>query len=157
MPSFFVSLIFYLLRLAMAKFHHYLNFNGQTEEAFHFYTKVFDKELHGEVMRFKDVPDLPNLNPGEENKVMHVGFELADGVFLMGTDCLESLGQKAVMGTNQYICIGPDSFEQAERWFNRLAEGGKVGQPLAKQFWGAVYGDLTDKFGVQWMVNFEEK
>lgn len=141
----------------MAKFHHYLNFNGQTEEAFHFYIKVFDKQFQGDILRFKSVPGMDHLSEEEGNQIMHVGFELDEGVFLMGTDCLVSMGQKAEMGNNHFICIGPDSMEQAELWFNRLAEGGKIGQPLKKEFWGSVYGDLTDRFGVKWMINFDEK
>lgn len=141
----------------MAKFHHYVNFNGQTEEAFHFYAQVFETALHGEIMRFNSVPGMEHLSAEEGNKVMHVGLELGEGIFLMGTDCLESMGQKAHMGNHHFICISPDNLEQAERWFGRLAEGGTIGQPLKKEFWGSVYGDLTDKFGIRWMVNYDEK
>ena len=60
-------------------------------------------------------------------------------------------------GNNFYICIGPDSEDQAKKIFSALAEGGKIGQPLQMQVWGDLYGDLTDKFGIKWMVNYNPK
>lgn len=139
----------------MAKFHHYLNFNGNTEEAFQFYQSIFGGEFEGGIMRFKDMPMDQPISEADGNKVMHIGLALGDGLYLMGTDCLESLDQKAVFGTNTYICIGPDTEEQARTWFTALAVGGKISMPLENMPWGALYGDLTDKYGVQWMVNFE--
>jgi PhnB protein len=70
----------------------------------------------------------------------------------MGTDVLESMPQ-VIFGTNSSICISADSEEEARRLFDKLAVDGNVGMPLEKMFWGSLFGFLTDKFGVQWMVD----
>jgi PhnB protein len=75
----------------------------------------------------------------------------------MGTDTLESMGQKLTIGNNISIAIQPDSKAEAEKLFNGLSAGGKVTMPLQDTFWGAYFGMLTDKFGIQWMVNFDNK
>src|SRR3989344_3350891 len=89
----------------------------------------------------------------DENKIMHVGLKIGDN-WLMGTDTLESLGQKLIQGNNSYIMIAPESKEEADRLFNGLSAGGKIEMPLADQVWGDYYGSFTDKFGVRWMVNY---
>lgn len=139
----------------MAKFHHYLNFNGNTEEAFLFYQSIFGGEFEGGIMRFKDMPEEEGMSAEDKEKVMHIGMSLGDGLYLMGNDCLESFGQKVIFGTNQYICVSPDTEEDARLWFAKLAEGGTVQAALEPQFWAKLYGSLTDKFGVQWMVNLD--
>jgi PhnB protein len=75
----------------------------------------------------------------------------------MGTDALESMGQSVRTGDNFSLSISADSMEEATRLFNALAAGGKVTMPLDKAFWGAYFGLLTDPFGVQWMVVYDEK
>ena len=87
---------------------------------------------------------------------MHVALPIGNGNVLMGTDSLESLGQKLTVGNNFYICLSPESKEEAERLFNGLSAGGKIEMPLQDMFWGAYYGSFADKFGVQWMVNYEK-
>lgn len=136
------------------KFNTYLNFSGNTEEAFNFYQSVFGGELTP-ATRFKDMP-MPGVQIPEEdgNKIMHIGLPVGDGQMLMGTDALESMGHNIVQGNNVHISIHPDSKEDADRIFNALAQGGTVGMPIADQMWGDYYGHLTDKFGVHWMVNY---
>jgi PhnB protein len=73
----------------------------------------------------------------------------------MATDALESMGQKLVSGTNISIAIGAESELEAERLYTGLANGGKEDMPLQKTFWNAYFGMLTDKFGVQWMINYD--
>jgi PhnB protein len=137
----------------MTKLNTYLNFAGNTEEAFNFYKSVFGGELTP-IVRFKDMPmEGMNIPKEDENKVMHVGLPIGDQM-LMGTDILESLGQKLVIGNNTYISIHPDSKEEADRIFNALSAGGKVEMAMADQPWGDYYGSFKDKFGVQWMVNY---
>jgi PhnB protein len=138
------------------KLHTYLNFAGNTEEAFYFYKSVFGGELSA-IVRFKDMPTPgANIPKEDENKIMHIGLKVGDS-WLMATDSLESLGHKLAVGNNVYISIEPSSKEEADRVFNALAEGGKVGMPISNQVWGDYYGHLTDKFGVQWMVNYSEQ
>jgi PhnB protein len=75
----------------------------------------------------------------------------------MATDACEEMGFHVKQGNNAYICISPDSREEADKLFNGLAEGGKINMPLQDMFWGAYYGDLTDKFGIKWMVNYQRQ
>lgn len=73
---------------------------------------------------------------------------------IMASDTMEGMGPPHVAGTNYSISIHPESRDEADRVFGALAEGGNVTLPLADQFWGDYYGSLTDRFGIQWMVNY---
>lgn len=75
----------------------------------------------------------------------------------MGSDAPESMGFKLNLGNNMSINIEPDSKEETIRLFTALSDAGKVTMELQDAFWGAYYGSCTDKFGVQWMFNFDEK
>lgn len=85
---------------------------------------------------------------------MHIALPIGKSDAIMATDSLESMGQKLTIGNNFYIALAPDSKEEAERLFNGLSAGGKIELPLQDMFWGAYFGAFTDKFGVQWMVNY---
>lgn len=139
------------------KINPYLNFQGRTEEAFTFYKDAFGVEFSG-LQRFKDVPgmDAHGLSESEMNQIMHVAIEIGETT-LMGTDALESMGHKVTMGNHVYLSIHPDSKEEADRIFAALSEGGKVEQAMQDMFWGDYWGSLTDKFGVQWMLNYSKK
>lgn len=138
------------------KIHAYLNFDGKAEEAFRFYAKVLGGTLT-EVHRFGSMPPQEGfeLTDEQKNRVMHVGLELSDGQMLMASDVMEGMGEH-VEGTNVSLSIHPDSRSEADRIFNALNEGGRVTMPLADQFWGDYYGSLTDRFGINWMVNYSE-
>jgi PhnB protein len=140
----------------MATLNPYLNYPGNTEEAFNFYKSVFGGEFFT-VQRFKDTPEAGRIPEHEKNKIMHIALPIGKGNVLMGTDALESMGHKLTVGNNFYITIEPDTKEEAERIFNGLSAGGKVEQPLADAFWGAYFGMFRDKFGIQWMVNYTKK
>ena len=137
----------------MATINPYLNFPGSTEEAFNFYKSVFGGEFLS-FQRFKDTPAADNVPDNEKDKIMHVSLPIGNGNVLMATDALESMGHKVMVGNNFYISINPESKEEAERLFNGLAAGGKIEMPLQDQFWGAYFGTFTDRFGIQWMVNY---
>ena len=132
----------------------YLNFNGNTEEAFNFYKSVFGGEFTT-LQRFKDTPEADKIPASEKDKIMHVSLPIGKGNTLMATDAIESMGQKLTVGNNFYISIGADSEEETTELFNALSAGGKVTMPLGKTFWGAYFGMFTDKFGIQWMVNYD--
>lgn len=136
----------------MATLNTYLNFNGNTEEVFNFYKSVFGEEFTT-LQRLKDTPDADKLSAGDKEKIMHVSLPIG-GNMLMGTDVLESMPQ-VTFGTNSSISLSPESEEEAHKLFNGLSAGGKVSMPLEKMFWGALFGMFTDKFGVQWMINYE--
>src|SRR5688572_106782 len=133
----------------------YLNFNGNTEEAFNFYKSVFGGEFAA-VMRFKDNQECGQIPEADKERIMHIALPIGNGTMLMGTDALESIGQKLTFGNNFYIALSPESKEEAERLFNGLSAGGKVEMPLQDMFWGAYYGSFADKYGVQWMVNYSQ-
>ena len=131
----------------------YLNFNGNTEEAFNFYKSVFGGDFQA-VLRFKDNPQCGEMAEIDKERIMHIALPIGNGTILMATDSLESLGQKLTVGNNFYICLSPETKEEADRLFNGLSEGGKIEMPIQDMFWGAYWGSFTDKFGVQWMINF---
>lgn len=138
----------------MKSINPYLNFPGNTEEAFNFYKKVFGGDFIGGVIRFKDAPGSEDLNEKDKSKVMHIALPMGKGNMLMATDALESMGFKIKFGNNFYISISTDSKEEADKIFNGLSEGGKVEVPMKDEFWGDYFGMITDKFGVQWMINY---
>lgn len=138
----------------MATINTYLSFMGHTEEAFCFYKSVFGGEFVGGIRRFGDMPDSDSMSEEDRRKVMHVGLAIGPGNFLLGTDALESKGQKLSFGNNYFISITPESKEEATQLFDGLSSGGTVTAPLEDTFWGAYFGAFTDKFGVHWMVNY---
>lgn len=136
------------------KIHSYLNFENKTEEAFRFYEKVLGGQLT-EIHRFGSMPaEGFELTPEQKNLVMHVGLALPDGQMIMGSDMLPGMGPQRVEGNNFSISVHPDSRQEADRIFNALADGGTVTMPIADQFWGDYFGSLTDRFGINWMVNY---
>ncbi|WP_247234136.1 VOC family protein [Telluribacter sp. SYSU D00476] len=138
----------------MATVNTYLNFTGNTEEAFNFYKSVFGGEFLA-LQRFKDTPEAGKLPPEDQDKIMHVALPIGAGNVLMATDALESMGHTLTVGNNFSISINTDSEAEADQLFNGLAEGGQVTVPLEKAFWNAYFGMVTDKFGIQWMVNYD--
>ena len=144
----------------MSKVSTYLNFPGTTEEAFNFYKSVFGTEFSGSITRMGDVPPQegqPALAEEDKQKVMHVALPILGGHMLMGTDAVESMGFKLVMGNNAYINLEPDTRAETERLFNALSDGGIIEMPLQEMFWGDYYGSFKDKFGMCWMLNCASK
>jgi PhnB protein len=139
------------------RIHSYLNFDGKTEDAFRFYEKVLGGKLT-EFHRFGSMPPQGGfeLTPEQRNLVMHVGLELPNGQMLMASDMIAGMGPRRVEGNNYSISLHPDSRSEADRVFGALAQGGTVTMPIADQFWGDYFGSLTDRFGVNWMVNYSD-
>lgn len=135
----------------MATINPYLNFDGNCEEAFNFYKSVFGGEFTG-LDRFKDVPGQSDLPASEGEMVIHVALPIGDGNVLMGSDRPASMG-KVTKGDSVQISIQSDSSAETDRLFNGLSAGGEITMPLQETFWGARFGMLTDKFGIQWMIN----
>ncbi len=138
----------------MTKLNAYLNFPGNTEEAFNFYKSVFGGEFSS-LVRFKDMPMQGEKTPkGVENMIMHVALPVSPDHVLMASDAPESMGFKVVQGNNFYIMIQPDRKEEADRIFKALSAGGTVEMAMADQPWGDYYGSFKDKFGIGWMVDY---
>ena len=140
----------------MKKVNIYLNFPGNTEDAFNFYRSVFGGEFSA-VFRFKDMP-MPGekLRKEDEDKIMHIALPVGKDDILMASDALGSIGQKLIQGNNIYVSLHPDSRDEADRIFKALSAGGQIEMPIADQPWGDYYGSLKDKFGIQWMVNYSK-
>ncbi len=131
----------------------YLNFAGNTEEAFNFYKSVFGGEFLT-LQRFKDTPEAGNVAEKDKDKIMHVSLPIGNGNVLMATDALESMGHKLTVGNNIQISIQAESKEEADKLFNGLSEGGKIELPMQDMFWGDYFGMFTDKFGILWMISY---
>lgn len=129
----------------------YLNFPGNTEEAFGFYRSVFGGEFPM-VLRFRDFG--PGMDGPDGDKLAHIALPLGTGSTLMGTDALESHGRTLQMGNNFSISLEAETGDEAARLFAALSEGGTVTMPLGRTEWAESYGMCTDRYGVQWMVNY---
>lgn len=129
----------------------YLNFAGNTEEAFQFYKSVFGGELG--ILRFQDFGDAMNVPEHDHKKVAHAHLSLGNNM-MMATDTLESLGQQLTVGNNFYIFIETDSVDETKQLFNALSSGGEVEMPLQQTEWAERHGICKDKFGIQWMLNY---
>jgi PhnB protein len=144
----------------MARVSTYLNFPGNTEEAFNFYKSVFGTDFVGPINRMGEVPSqegVPPLSEADKNLVMHVALPILAGHMLYGTDATSTMGFKLDYGNNIYLNLEPDTKEETDKLFKALSDGGKITMQLQDMFWGDYYGSCTDKFGVQWMFNCSKK
>ena len=136
----------------------YLTFKGNCEEAFNFYKSVFGGDFPY-VGRFKDMPADPNHPPMAEamqNLIMHISLPVGGGTVLMGSDTAEGFGPPLVVGNNISISFSADSEDHAKKIFTAISAGGEVTMPLERAFWGALFGMCTDKFGINWMVSYDD-
>lgn len=138
----------------------YVNFPGTTEEAFQFYKSVFKTDFNGGIQRFGDLPAEANHPPVSEavkKMVLHVELPITGNHVLMGTDAPKEMGFTVTIGNNMHISLEPETKEEAKRLFDSLSVGGNVSMPLQDMFWGAYFGSLTDKYGINWMINYLTK
>ena len=139
----------------MAQINPYLNFPGNTEEAFNFYKSIFGGDF-AMIQRFGDTPEAGNVAEEDKNKIMHVGLPVGNNV-LMATDAVGDMCTTLKAGNNISLSVSADTKEEADKIFNGLSEGGTIKMPMDNTFWGAYFGMVEDKFGVQWMVSYDEK
>ena len=142
----------------MVTVNSYITYNGKCEEAFLFYKSVFGGEF-SYFGRFKEMPmeEGKTCPPADAEKIMHVSLPISKETAIMGSDSFESFGTKTIFGNNFSLMVNPENKKEADKLFLALSAGGKVEMPMEGTFWGAYFGTFTDKFGVNWMVNFEEK
>jgi PhnB protein len=135
------------------KVNTYLNFHGNCEEAMNFYEKHLGAKIIAK-SRFSDMSSMgapENLPPGlNRDGIMHARFTLGDTV-VMASD-----GPKAEPMRSAYLCLSVDSNEEAERIYKALTEGGEVFMPMGEMFFAHRFGQLRDKFGINWMVIHEK-
>lgn len=140
----------------MAAINPYLNFMGNTEEAFNFYKSVFGGDFIM-VMRFSDTEEGERLPEHDRGKIMHIALPIGKGNMLMATDALESMGQKLESGNNFYISVNTDSKAEADKLYDGLSAGGKIEMPIQDASWGSYFGMFADRYGIQWMISFEQQ
>lgn len=140
----------------MALINPHYNFNGNAEEAFTFYKSVFGGEF-ATIVRFKDMqnPDFP-IPEKEANKIMHIALPIGKNV-LMGNDVPESMGRTNENENRSKISISAESKEEADKLFNGLSAGGQIEVPISDSPWGSYFGMFRDKYGIEWMVDFDPK
>lgn len=140
----------------MALINPHINFNGNAEEAFTFYKSVFGGEF-ARIIRFKELasPEFP-VTKKEENKIMHIALPIGNNV-LMANDVPDILGKVNERENRSKISISAKSKEEADRLFNGLSAGGEVEMPIADSPWGSYFGMFRDKYGIEWMVDFDPK
>ncbi|CAM3378672.1 VOC family protein [Aeromicrobium ponti] len=133
----------------------YLNFNGNTREAVEFYAEVFETEKP-EIMTFGDSPPNPEYPLPEEakNLVMHTRLNIC-GSNVMFSDTFP--GMPFTVGNNINLAIVIKEPDDLKKYFNKLKEGGTVGMELQETFWSKCYGQLTDKFGITWLFNYDSE
>lgn len=141
----------------MATTNTYLNFNGNCEEAFNFYKTIFGGEF-SYLGRFGEMPenDSAKVPESDKNKIMHVSLPIGNSI-LMGSDTGSEWASSFKQGNNFSISISADSENEANNLFNTLSKGGNITMPLNHTFWGDYFGMLTDKFGINWMISFNEQ
>lgn len=140
----------------MAQVNPYITFNGTCEAAFNFYKSVFGGEFPY-IGKFKDMPPTEGKTMPHEagEKIMHISLPISSETILMGSDTGGEWASHFKEGNNIAISINTESEEEATKLFNGLSAGGSVTMPLNKTFWGAFFGMFTDKFGINWMVNYD--
>ncbi len=141
----------------MAVINPHINFNGNAEEAFTFYKSVFGGAF-AKIIRFKDLasPEFP-VAEKEENKIMHIALPIGKTNMLMGNDVPESMGKTNENENRSKIVVVAESKEEADKLFNGLSAGGQVEMPIGDSPWGSYFGMFRDKYGIEWMVEFEPK
>jgi PhnB protein len=141
----------------MASIHPYIHFNGNAEEAFTFYKSVFGSDFVS-IVRFKDMTfeGAPNFEK-EAEKIMHIALPIGKHSVLMGSDTPEMLGKHNEMETRSKISIGTESKEEADAIFNGLSKDGQVEMPMEDSPWGTYFGMFRDKFGIEWMVEYDSR
>lgn len=136
----------------------YLTFEGDCKAAFDFYKSVFGGEFP-QVSTFGEMPPqegMPPIDEKSKDKIMHISLPISKETVLMGSDTGGEWAKNFKKGNNFSITINTENKEEADRIFNDLSKGGKKTMPMNKTFWGAYFGMLEDKFGINWMVNFDE-
>ncbi|MCX6323908.1 MAG: VOC family protein [Sphingobacteriales bacterium] len=138
----------------MALINPHINFNGNAEEAFTFYQSVFGGAFV-KVMRFKERSgsELP-VAQKEAEKIMHIALPIGKNI-LMGNDVPEILGRVNEAENRSKIAISAETKEEADKLFNGLSAGGEIEMPMANSPWGSYFGMFRDKFGIEWMVDYD--
>ena len=141
----------------MKSINPWINFNGNAEEAFTFYKSVFGGAFK-EIVRFKDLagPEFPVADK-EANKVMYIALPVGKNNVLVANDVPEFMGRTNENENRSKILVSVESREEADKIFNGLSAGGNVEGPIGDTPWGSYAGMFRDKYGIEWIVEFDPK
>ena len=140
----------------MPKLNPFIHFNGNAEEAFTFYRSVFGGEFQ-KIVRFKDLPENPD-NPfteAEADKIMHIALPIGKTDLLLGSDVPSFMGEVNENENRSKISVSTESEEEANQLFNGLSKDGYIEVPLESSPENSYFGMLRDKFGIEWMIEFD--
>ena len=131
----------------------WINFNGNAEEAFTFYKSVFGGEF-AKIIRFKDIPEF-TVADNEANKIMHISLPIGKHNVLIANDVPGFMGRVDENENRSKIAVSAESREEADHIFNGLSAGGAVEGPIGDSPWGTYAGMFRDKYGIEWIVEFD--
>lgn len=141
----------------MAQINPYIHFNGNAEEAFTFYKSAFGGEF-AMIVRFKDMAIAEHpISEKEADKIMHIALPIGKSSLLMGSDTPEFMGRHNEKENRSKISVSAESKEEANHIFNSLSAGGEVEMPIGESPWGSYFGMFRDKYGIEWMIDFDPK
>lgn len=130
-----------------------LSFQGQCREAFEFYARVLGGKITAAIPYGDAPPDMPITDAKYKDWLMHCWMDVGDQS-IMGADMDVQWAPNIDKPKNGFdVTLHTDDQAEAQRWFEALAEGGRVVMPFSETFWSPGYGSLIDRFGVPWMVN----
>jgi PhnB protein len=127
------------------KMQTYVNFAGKCAEAFRFYEKHLGGKM-GVMMTHGQAPDQSQVRPEWKDAVLHARLSLG-GTELLGADIPNAQPMRSA-----YLSLHVDSDSEAERIFAALSEGGEVFMPMEETFFASRFGQLRDRFGLNWMI-----
>lgn len=136
----------------------YLTFDGDCKKAFDFYKSAFGGDF-SYVGKFSEMPEqegMPPVSERDKDKIMHISLPISKETTLMGSDTGGEWARGFMKGNNFSVSVNTDKKEEADRLFKELSAGGRQTMPMEKTFWGSYFGMLTDKFGISWMISFDE-
>ncbi|WP_396194939.1 VOC family protein [Flavobacterium sp.] len=140
----------------MALINPHINFNGNAEEAFTFYKSVFGGEF-AKVIRLKNLASADfQVNPADENKIIYIALPIGKTNLLIGNDVPEFLGKVNENENRSKISISAESKQEADHLFHGLSAGGKIEMPITDSPWGSYFGMFRDKYGIEWIVDFDQ-
>ena len=139
----------------MTTLNPWINFNGNAEEAFTFYKSVFGAGF-AKVVRFKDIAsDEVPVAEKEANKIMYIALPIGGGNVLIANDVPEFMGLVNESENRSKILVSAESRDEADKIFNGLSAGGEVDGPIGDGPWGTYGGMFRDKYGIEWIVEFD--
>ena len=136
----------------MTNIHAYLTFNGNCRDAMIFYKKCLGGEL---VLQTIGESPMADKLPAKMRKSILHSTLTKNGFVLMASDMVGENG--LIKGNAVSLMLNCESEKEIKTLYQKLSDGGKANHPLENTFWGALFGDLTDKFGNQWLLHFDKK